>query len=105
VPEVRDGIEDERDVEAGPKLEKTRTSKSRRSTRDPNLVTWDGPQDTNNPKNWTVSRKWAATLVGEHLSFSAKKQKLMIGSLVLHFHLSCFLVYGCACSYSYCTGI
>ena len=64
VPEVRDGIEDERDVEAGPKLEETRTSKSGRSTRDPNLVTWDGPQDKNNPKNWTFGRKWVATLVG-----------------------------------------
>jgi len=65
VPEVRDGIEDERDVEAGPKLEKSKTSKSRRSVRDPNLVTWDGPDDKTNPKNWRWQQKWAATLVGK----------------------------------------
>lgn len=65
VPEVRDGIEDQRDVEAGPKLEKSRTSKSGRSTRDPNLVTWDGPEDPKNPKNWRWQQKWAATFVGE----------------------------------------
>lgn len=66
VPEVRDGIEDERDVEAGPKLEREKTSRSRRSVRDPNLVTWEGPDDKANPKNWAFSRKWAATLVGEY---------------------------------------
>ena len=62
VSEVRDGIEDQRDVEAGPKLEK---SKSSRSARDSNLVTWDGPDDPVNPKNWTIKHKWAATLIGE----------------------------------------
>ena len=62
VPEVRDGIEDQRDVEAGPRLEKSRTS---RSARDPNLVTWSGPDDKENPKNWSMGRKWAATLVGK----------------------------------------
>lgn len=61
VPEVRDGIEDERDVE---KLERKKTSKSARSIRDPNLVTWDGPEDPANPKNWTFKHKWAATLIG-----------------------------------------
>lgn len=67
VAEVRDGIEDERDLEAGPKLEKSKTSRSGRSTRDPNLVTWNGPDDPDNPKNWTKKRKWAATLVGKWL--------------------------------------
>lgn len=64
IPEVRDGIEDQRDVEAGPDLEKSRTAKSGRSIRDPNLVAWDGPSDPKNPKNWTMGRKWAATLIG-----------------------------------------
>lgn len=56
VSEVRDGIEDQRDVEAGPKLEKSRTTRSGRSARDPNLVSWNGPDDTENPKNWTNRR-------------------------------------------------
>lgn len=49
VPEVRQGILVHRDVEQGPKIEK---SKSRASSkgRDPNLVTWDGPDDPENPK-------------------------------------------------------
>jgi len=64
VSEVRDGIEDQRDVEANPKLEKSKTSKSGRSTRDPNLVGWEGPDDPENPKNWANKRKWAATFVG-----------------------------------------
>jgi hypothetical protein len=68
IPEIRDGIVDDRDVEAGEKLGKTRTLKSRKSSksiRDPNLVSWEGPGDPENPKNWTSKRKWAATLVGE----------------------------------------
>lgn len=52
-----------RDVEAGPKLKK---EKSSRSVRDPNLVAWDGPDDTENPKNWSMKRKWAATLIGKY---------------------------------------
>jgi hypothetical protein len=75
VPEVRDGIEDQRDVEAGPKLEKSRTSKSGRSTRDPNLVTWDGPEDPKNPKNWRWQQKWAATFVGEQTLFILPENK------------------------------
>lgn len=64
IPEVRDGILDHRDVENGSTLEKVRTTKSSRSVRDPNLVTWDGPNDAGNPKNWSTGRKWAATLIG-----------------------------------------
>jgi hypothetical protein len=66
VYENRDGIEDIRDIEFGPKLKTTRSRRSTRSTklRDPNLVTWEGPDDIENPKNWAFSRKWAATIIG-----------------------------------------
>lgn len=67
IAEARGGILNERDIEAGSKIGRTTTqksSKSRRSIRDPNLVAWDGPDDPQNPKNWTTSRKWAATFVG-----------------------------------------
>ncbi|KAJ1546351.1 hypothetical protein HK096_005196 [Nowakowskiella sp. JEL0078] len=30
---------------------------------DTNLVTWDGPNDPENPKNWSNNRKWIATIV------------------------------------------
>ena len=25
---------------------------------DPNVVTWDGPDDPQNPMNWTMKKKW-----------------------------------------------
>ncbi|KAE8447673.1 hypothetical protein EG329_010479 [Mollisiaceae sp. DMI_Dod_QoI] len=78
VPEVRDGIEDQRDVEAGTKLERKRTSRSARSVRDPNLVTWAGPDDPNNPKNWAFKRKWAATLVVSSFTFISPVSSSMV---------------------------
>jgi hypothetical protein len=65
IDEVRMGIRNERDVEVGPSLQKLRSSNTTRSARDPNLVNWEGPDDPNNPKNWTKGHKWAATLVGK----------------------------------------
>ena len=29
---------------------------------EPQLVTWDSPEDKENPKNWTRARKWRATI-------------------------------------------
>ncbi|KAF1841382.1 putative MFS multidrug transporter [Cucurbitaria berberidis CBS 394.84] len=59
--EIRGGIPNEHDVEASaPTLEKKTTT---RSTRDPNLVTWDSVDDPANPKNWSTKRKWAATFI------------------------------------------
>ncbi|KAK9495947.1 major facilitator superfamily domain-containing protein [Lipomyces doorenjongii] len=29
---------------------------------DPELVTWDGPEDAENPRNWVRSKKWRATI-------------------------------------------
>ncbi|KAJ6142454.1 hypothetical protein N7471_001907 [Penicillium samsonianum] len=37
------------------------TAKSNRSRHGPKLVTWDGPEDPENPKNWSTKKKWAAT--------------------------------------------
>jgi len=48
VPEVRDGVLDEHDLESGPApLEKIETE----PPEDPNLVSWEGPEDPENPKN------------------------------------------------------
>ncbi|CAK7231496.1 hypothetical protein SBRCBS47491_007949 [Sporothrix bragantina] len=30
---------------------------------DPNLVKWEGPDDPENPKNWKISKKWAAVFI------------------------------------------
>ncbi|KAH8096902.1 MFS polyamine transporter [Cristinia sonorae] len=33
------------------------------------LVDWDGPDDPQNPKNWSKNRKWAATLIVSSFTF------------------------------------
>ena len=47
------------DIEKGPTtdavLEET-------EARDPNIVDWDGPDDPENPLNWTSKRKVTATI-------------------------------------------
>ncbi|TGJ85088.1 hypothetical protein E0Z10_g3701 [Xylaria hypoxylon] len=57
--EIRDDFLNQRDPELGPELtEKVDTTAPDPS--DPNLVTWTGPDDPENPKNWKFSKKWAA---------------------------------------------
>ncbi|KAJ8117919.1 hypothetical protein ONZ43_g4099 [Nemania bipapillata] len=57
--EVRDGFQNQRDPELAPEpIEKVDTTAP--NPNDPNLVTWTGPDDPQNPKNWTFSKKWAA---------------------------------------------
>ncbi|KAL0948956.1 hypothetical protein HGRIS_009061 [Hohenbuehelia grisea] len=34
-----------------------------------NIVTWDGPDDTANPRNWSRKRKWTVTLVVSFFTF------------------------------------
>ncbi|KAI3329431.1 MFS general substrate transporter [Xylariaceae sp. AK1471] len=36
---------------------------------DPNLVTWTGPDDPKNPKNWKYSKKWAAVFTVSLFTF------------------------------------
>lgn len=38
--------------------------------KDPDLVSWDGPDDASNPQNFTKSRKWAITMVSALMTFS-----------------------------------
>lgn len=59
---IKGGIPYEEDIEGRPahQLEKRKSARSARSIKDPNLVTWDSPDDPANPKNWSMRRKWAA---------------------------------------------
>lgn len=75
VAEVRGGIPDRRDPELG--LKKKR-SRSRSKPRDPNLVEWDGPDDPANPKNWSHSRRWAATFVVSSFTFISPVSSSMV---------------------------
>lgn len=90
VPEVRDGILDERDVEdQAPPLERKATSKS---VKDPNLVTWEGPDDPENPKNWSKKRKWLATIVVSSFTFISPVSSSMVApalsTMAAQFHVT-----------------
>ncbi|KIH90317.1 MFS multidrug transporter [Sporothrix brasiliensis 5110] len=45
---------------------------------DPNLVKWEGPDDPENPKNWTISRKWAAVFVVSLFTFISPVSSSMV---------------------------
>ncbi|KAH8889865.1 major facilitator superfamily transporter [Thozetella sp. PMI_491] len=75
VPEVHDGIESRRDVEVGSPLEQAATE---RSDRDPNLVTWDGPDDPCNPKAWPFAKKWAAITIVSFFTLISPVSSTMI---------------------------
>ena len=76
VRSVEMGIATTRDLEQG--LEKKKSSKSIKHPQDPSLVTWDGPDDPENPKNWTTKRKWAATVVVSSFTFISPVSSSMV---------------------------
>ncbi|KAI1776658.1 MFS general substrate transporter [Hypoxylon cercidicola] len=45
--------ESDQDVEKGLDIQETKTNEN-----DPNVVDWDGPDDQENPMNWTEKKKW-----------------------------------------------
>jgi hypothetical protein len=58
------------DLESAPELEK-KLSKISTPVTDPYLVTWNGPDDSSNPRNWIFKRKWAAVFVVSLFTFIA----------------------------------
>jgi multidrug resistance protein len=42
------------------------------------LVTWNGPDDPENPKNWTLGRKWAACVVVSAFTFISPVSSSMV---------------------------
>ena len=61
-----------------PTLSRQPTNKSARSVRDPNMVSWNGPDDPENPKNWTLKRKWIATFVVSSFTFISPVASAMV---------------------------
>lgn len=45
---------------------------------DPNLVTWDGPQDPENPKNWPNEVKWRYTVAVSFFTFISPVSSAMV---------------------------
>lgn len=41
-------------------------------------MTWDGPHDPDNPRNWSFKRKWAVSVVASLFSFIAPLSSSMI---------------------------
>ncbi|KAL8845957.1 MAG: hypothetical protein Q9221_008919 [Calogaya cf. arnoldii] len=75
--EPQNGSADLRDLEAP--LEKKKSSKS---VKDPNLVTWDGPDDPQNPKNWSTKQRWAATIVVSSFTFISPVSSSMVAPAI-----------------------
>ncbi|KAJ5599857.1 hypothetical protein N7450_000924 [Penicillium hetheringtonii] len=61
IDEDKRSIQGGTDIEKGPRIEHTIT-KTDESARDPNIVDWDGPNDPENPLNWTKKQKISATV-------------------------------------------
>ncbi|KAI4095096.1 MAG: hypothetical protein LQ339_007359 [Xanthoria mediterranea] len=66
-----------RDPEAP--LEKKQSTKS---VKDPDLVTWDGPDDPQNPKNWSTKQRWAATIVVSSFTFISPVSSSMVAPAI-----------------------
>ncbi|PNY24009.1 transporter [Tolypocladium capitatum] len=60
VSEVGGGIQDQRDIELA--REKGVENPTTADPEDPDLVSWDEPDDPQNPRCWPINRKWAAVL-------------------------------------------
>ncbi|RDX43808.1 MFS polyamine transporter [Lentinus brumalis] len=62
----------------GSDVEKSRNEKAAKATQDNDsrstddgvlVVDWEGPDDPQNPKNWSLKKKWAATLIVSAFTF------------------------------------
>lgn len=75
---IKDRSGDNADLEKRTTLSRQTTNKSGRSLRDPNMVSWNGPDDVENPKNWTLKRKWTATFVVSSFTFISPVASAMV---------------------------
>ncbi|CAI7666820.1 unnamed protein product [Penicillium manginii] len=79
------------DLEAGPRTDETTLEKDENS-RDPNIVDWDGPNDPENPLNWTTKQKISATVSIALITFLTPLGSSMfapgVGQLVKDFEIT-----------------
>ena len=54
------------------------STRSKKGEKDINLVTWDGPGDPDNPKNWPKAKKWRATITVSLFTFISPVSSSMI---------------------------
>lgn len=59
---------------------------------DTNQISWDGPDDPENPKNWSFKRKWAATIVVSSFTFISPVSSSMVApalsTIASEFHIT-----------------
>ena len=67
-------------LEKAPSMKRQQSNKSAKSQipRDPNMVSWLGPDDPDNPKNWPNSKKWAAVIVVSSFTFISPVASSMV---------------------------
>ncbi|KAH9816985.1 Sugar transporter [Teratosphaeria destructans] len=58
------------------------STRSKKGENDINLVSWDGPDDPDNPKNWPKKKKWLATLTVSLFTFISPVSSSMIAPAV-----------------------
>ncbi|KAI1480288.1 MFS general substrate transporter [Daldinia eschscholtzii] len=80
ISEVRDGIESRRDLEDGEltEEEENTAAATEPDTSDPNLVTWKGPDDPENPKNWPFPKKWGVVFIVSMFTFVSPVSSSMV---------------------------
>ena len=84
----QDGHSKERDLEAA----RLPAADTEDMPKDLHLVTWDGPQDPANPKNWPDKSKWAYTDAGSIYTFITPVSSAMLAPALsqvgrdLHMH-------------------
>ena len=59
---------------------------------DTNQISWDSPNDPENPKNWSFKRKWAATIVVSSFTFISPVSSSMVApalsAIASEFHIT-----------------
>ena len=59
------------------------STRSKKGEKDINLVTWDGPGDPDNPKNWARKRKWGATITVSLFTFISPVSSSMVAPALI----------------------
>ena len=62
----------------GGTVKRNQSTRSKKGEKDINLVTWDGPEDPDNPKNWPRKKKWLATITVSLFTFISPVSSSMI---------------------------
>lgn len=59
-------------------IKRNASTRSKKGEKDINVVSWDGPDDPDNPKNWPSKKKWLATITVSLFTFISPVSSSMI---------------------------